>query len=129
MAHLLIIRKATGTRLPKLTQARRQAIEDNLATARVRRPELEEFILSDLFRELPATNTTELGGMLVQNEPMRTASLDAIGWEIPYGSLGRTKRADEKTAESIRIWIRDRIGSDIIPQDALAIAVGASQEV
>lgn len=124
---LIIIRKATAGRFQRFNDARRAAVADAMATARVRRPSLEAFFLTNEFASLPQTPESDLRATLVLPEPLRSERLRAMvdageAWAVPADSLGRTQRADNSTAESIRLWIKKNLAGNV-DSNALAVVV------
>lgn len=102
---ILIIRKATGRKVPALTKAKREAIAETLRTSRVQRPELLEYFLSGQFAAAEAVPQS-----CIDNPHHRRADHADAGWPVPEASMGRPPKGDKRdyqsTAQSLLLWMK-----------------------
>jgi hypothetical protein len=101
----------------------REVRERVAALARVQRPELLDWLLSDYWK------AEALTGAVIKDAASRRYYHGDAGWRVPVGSIGRkgaeavaTEKDARSAAESIRLWIIKNL-SDIIPADAYAVVV------
>jgi hypothetical protein len=102
---ILIIRKATGRKVPTLTKAKREAIAEALRTSRVERPEILAYFLSGDFAASEAVSQ-----VCIDNPLHRRKDHAEAGWTVPESSLGRApksgKRDYQSTAQSVLLWLK-----------------------
>jgi len=103
---------------PKVTKAMAIEVAEHLEfMVRVRRPELESFIIDGEFWNLPI-----LSGKCIDNKGHRLMRHKTDGWAIPTGSLGRSGTVNRSTAQSVRLWIEQNLGA-YVPIDVVSIVV------
>lgn len=85
-----------------------------VAEKRVKRPELEEIFRSGAFFNLPAYKSEVLASPFSRD--------NAVGLEIPVGSLGRKKQVTRSTAESLLLWVKLHL-SEVVRAKEVAFRV------
>lgn len=106
---MIVIYRVTERKLPKVTKAAKVEMERKLATSRVNRPAIVDLFTSGAFDTLPTLPTE------YRNAPrLRVVDGTAAshGWIVPSDDLGRTGRADQSVANSIRLWITKNLSVD-----------------
>jgi hypothetical protein len=102
---LLLINKADGSKPERITKAKREAVAAVLATSRVSRPELVDYILSG---EFAASETVAQN--VIDNPHRRAAEHPDAGWIVPESCLGRPPKTGERdyasTCQSVLLWIK-----------------------
>lgn len=105
MSNLLLINKADGSKPERITKAKREAVAAVLATSRVSRPELVDYILSG---EFAASETVAQN--VIDNPHRRAAEHPDAGWIVPESCLGRPPKSGERdyasTCQSVLLWIK-----------------------
>jgi hypothetical protein len=118
MAKLLIVRKS-ATKAPKLTKAKMaEALEKIDTVSRVSRPQLVELMLGGGYNKLPVIPQSEI------DKAHYNRKIEMEGWEIPVEEMGRLKgEPNGSTRESVRLWIKQRLGEFGVPEDVTVILV------
>lgn len=123
MATIKIYRKDSGKNPPKVSATMKADVERKLALfSKVRRPSLESFFIpakagtkSDFYK-LPA-----LPQHVIDNAPMRIYEFEDAGWLVPEDSQGRNPGANRSNAQSILLWIKQRLADVVNPEDVSVV--------
>jgi len=114
-----LFRKECASPTKKPTKAVLAIADHELALSRVRRPDLESFIRSGGFHQLPA-----LSSSVVKNAALRRRDHLTDCYVITVNDLGRSMRSPHTAAMSIRIWLtRYYAETGVINLDEFAIVV------
>lgn len=117
MSRILVFRK--GTNAPKkLKVAEIKAITDEVnITARVNRDPLIRFMFDGSFAKLPLVKQSEI------DSDAKRRTIKDKGWEVPSECLGRIGEATPSAAESIRLWVKQRLGEFGVDSDSVSVLV------
>ena len=118
---ILIYRITTAAPTKKPTKAARERAAHALQLARVRRPELEQFIESGGFHRLTAVTRAEVKDV---NKRRRDLLEPEYYYMVSRADLGRAATSGKSTAESVRAWILKYYGPEgagIIGADEFAV--------
>lgn len=105
---MIVIYRVTDKKV-RMTKAAIAAMEDKLCKSRIDRDGIVELFTTGQFNELKLLPTE------YHNAPrlrIKHKTSEAFGYVVKPEDLGRTGRADQSVANSIRLWIVQNIGID-----------------
>jgi len=115
----IVVYLSHEAKAPRITKAKAAAIAERLACARIQRPDVAELFLSGAFYDLAPLDPAERTTPALR---AHRGTAKAKGWIIPADQLGRTGRADQSVANSIRLWITKNMAEAVRPADLTVVA-------
>lgn len=110
----IVIFRSTEAKAPRTNAAKRDAVAERLAVARVKRPALADLFLSGAFYDLPVLDPAERTTPALR---AHRGTADTKGWTLPLDEVGRTGRIDQSVANSVRLWVTKNLDAYVRPAD------------
>jgi hypothetical protein len=103
----IVIYRTTENKRPRSNKAERQQSAEQMACARVKRPDLAAWIMDGGLYNLDTLPSAERSTPALREV---RGSADRYGYTVADLEVGRTGRIDRSTANSIRLWIEKNLG-------------------
>lgn len=115
----IVIYRSTDAKPVRITKAKAAAIAERLACARIQRPSLADLFLTGAFYSLAPLDSAERTTPALRQH---RGTAKAKGYVVPAEELGRTGRADQSVANSIRLWLTKNLGDALRPEDLTVVS-------